>query len=53
MLAQQIDAIFQEFEALLMSLESSLTASNPQLSGFFLLLNGNLHALETNVLSKL
>ncbi len=52
MLAQQIDAIFQEFDIALLSLESNLLATNPQLSSFFLLLNGNLHALEASVVSK-
>jgi serine/threonine protein kinase len=37
----------------LLSLESKLTVVDPQLSGFFLLFNGNLHALETSLLSKL
>ncbi len=50
---QQIDAIFQEFEAILSSLESNLSASNPQLAAFFLMLNGNLKALEANLLSDL
>src|SRR5262249_23919614 len=52
MLAQLIDAMFQEFDVALLSLESKLTAIDPQLSGFFFLLNGNLDALEANVLSK-
>jgi uncharacterized protein (TIGR03118 family) len=52
-LTQQIDAIFQAFDAALLSLESKLTALDPQLSGFFLMLNGNLDALEAALLSKL
>jgi hypothetical protein len=44
-LTQQIDAIFQAFDAALLSLEGKLTATDPQLSGFFVLLNGNLNAL--------
>jgi hypothetical protein len=48
-----IDAILQEFDAALMSLESNLIAINPRLSSFFLSLNGDLHALEANALSKL
>jgi hypothetical protein len=52
-LAQQIDAVFQEFDVVLMALESNLTAMNPQLSSFFVLLNGDLHALEANALSML
>ncbi len=51
-LAQQIDAIFQAFDMALMALESKLTAIDPQLSGFFLLLNGDLNALEASLLSK-
>ena len=47
MLAQQIDAIFQEFDAVLLSLDSNLTAMNPQLAGFFAMLGSNLDALET------
>jgi uncharacterized protein (TIGR03118 family) len=53
MLAQRVDALFQEFNAMLMVLESSLTAMDPQLSSFFLMLNGNLDALEGSILSKL
>ena len=54
MLEQQIDAIFQEFDAVLSSLESNLTAMHyPQLSGFFAMLHSNLDALETTVLDRL
>ncbi len=53
MLVQQIDAIFQEFDVALLALEAKLMALNPQLSSFFLTLNGNLQALEANVIGKL
>ncbi len=46
-LAHQIDAIFQDLDAVLLSLDLSLTAMNPQLAGFFAMLNSNLDALET------
>jgi uncharacterized protein (TIGR03118 family) len=52
-LTQQIDAIFQAFNTALLSLEGKLTAMDPQLSGFFLMLNGNLGALEASLLSVL
>ncbi|MHB1423689.1 MAG: TIGR03118 family protein [Gemmataceae bacterium] len=52
-LIQRIDAIFQEFDAALLALESRLGAIDPQLSRFFLMFNGNLKALEAHVLSEL
>ncbi len=52
-LKQLVDTIFQDFDAALMSLESKLTAMDPQLSGFFQLLNGSLDALEADVLRML
>ncbi|MGH7170907.1 MAG: TIGR03118 family protein [Gemmataceae bacterium] len=54
MLEQQIDAIFQEFDAVLSSLDSNLTAMHQsQLSGFFTMLESNLDAMETTVLDRL
>ena len=53
MLRQQMDAIFQEFDAVLSSLDSNVTAMNPQLPGWFALLNSNLNALEATVLDRL
>jgi uncharacterized protein (TIGR03118 family) len=47
MLAQQIDAIFQEYDAVLLSLDATVIAMTPQLSGFFAMLRSNLDALET------
>jgi hypothetical protein len=48
-----MDAIFQDFDAALLALESNFTAIDPQLSSFFLMLNENLNALEARVLSEL
>ncbi|HTU18717.1 MAG TPA: TIGR03118 family protein [Gemmataceae bacterium] len=53
MLAQQIDAIFQKFDADLLSLESNFTAMDPQLSGLYATLNSNLDALEATFLDRL
>jgi hypothetical protein len=53
MLAQQMDANFQEFDAVLLSLDSNLTAMNPQLPGFFAMLHSNLDAMEATVLARL
>ncbi len=52
-LKQLVDTIFLDFNAALMSLEAKLTAMDPQLSGFFQLLNGSLGALEADVLRML
>ena len=53
MLAQQMDAIFQEYDAVLLSLDANLSAKNPQLSGFLALLHSNLDALEATALHRL
>jgi uncharacterized protein (TIGR03118 family) len=53
MLEQEIDAIFQGFDTALLSLESNLSAMNPQLSGYFAMLNSNLDALEATFLDRL
>jgi uncharacterized protein (TIGR03118 family) len=53
MLAQQIDAIFQEFDALLLSLDTNVSVMYPQLSGIFAMLNSNLNAIEGTVLNRL
>jgi uncharacterized protein (TIGR03118 family) len=53
MTEQQIDAIFQKFDAILVSQDSNLTAMHSQLSGFFAMLNSNLDALEATVLDRL
>ena len=53
MLGQHMDALFQEFDAVVLSLDSNLTAMNPQRSGWFALLNSNLDALEATVLDRL
>lgn len=53
MLAQQIDAIFQKFDAISSSLESNITATDPQLSAFLAMLNANLDALEATVHDRL
>ncbi len=53
MLAQQTDAIFQEFDTVLSSLDSNLAAMNPQLSGFFALLSSNLDALDATIHDRL
>ncbi len=47
LLEQQLAAIFQEFDAILGSLDANLTATNTQLSGFLAQLNANLAALES------
>jgi uncharacterized protein (TIGR03118 family) len=52
-LIQQIDAIFQAFNAELQTLESSLLAMHPQLSGLFSMVNADLFALEAMIVSKL
>ena len=52
-LEQQMDAIFQELDAALLSLESNRTAMNPQLSGFFAMFISNLNALEATALHRL
>lgn len=44
-----IDAFFQSLNAALQSLESSLLASDPMLSGVFAMLNADLTALETMI----
>ena len=53
MLGQHMDALFQEFDAVVLSLDSNLTAMNSQRSGWFALLNSNLDALEATVLDRL
>ena len=53
MLEQQMDAIFQELDAVSLSLDANLSAMHPQLSGFFAMLHSNLDALETTVLDRL
>jgi DNA-binding beta-propeller fold protein YncE len=52
-LVQQIDAFFQAFNAALQSMESSLLAMHPQLSGLFSMVNADLDALEAMIVSKL
>jgi uncharacterized protein (TIGR03118 family) len=51
--AQAIDALFQKFDAALLSLESDRTAIQPQLAGFFAMLHSDPDALETTVLDRL
>ena len=50
---QQLDAIFQESDAVSLSLSSSVTAMHPQPSGFLAMLNSNLDGLEPTVLDRL
>jgi hypothetical protein len=47
MLQQQIDAIFQDFDAVALSLDANLTTMHSQLSGFFAMLQSNLDGLDT------
>jgi hypothetical protein len=49
---QQIDAIFQEFDPVSLSLDSNLTAMHPQPSGFFAMLRSNLDPPEPTVLDR-
>ena len=50
---QQMDAIFQPFNAAVQALESKLLAIDPRLSSFFSLFNSTLDALEAMLASKL
>jgi hypothetical protein len=50
---QQIDALFQAFNAEIQSLEAIVLALHPQLSDFFHMLNADLDALEAQITSKL
>jgi uncharacterized protein (TIGR03118 family) len=50
---QRIDAFFQSLTAAVESLESPLVARDPQLAGFFAMVNADLNALETTIVSKL
>jgi uncharacterized protein (TIGR03118 family) len=50
---QKTEAIFQEFGAVSLSLDSNLTAMHPQPSGFFAMLKSNLDAPEPTVLDRL
>jgi hypothetical protein len=50
---QKTDAIFQEFGADPLSLDSNLTAMHPQPSGFFAILKASLDAPEPTVLDRL
>jgi hypothetical protein len=52
-LAQQIDAIFQSFNAALLAVESKLLAMDPQLSSLVMMFNTDLDALEAMIVSKL
>lgn len=49
---QRIDATFHAFNAALASLESQLTATNPQLFGLFQTFNTELDALEASFLNR-
>lgn len=51
-LVQQIDAIFQSFNAAVQSLESQLLAMDPKLSGLISTFNADLDALEAMIVSK-
>ena|GEM_PF-5535883 len=50
---QQIDTLFQAFNAEIQSLEAIVLAMHPQLSDFFHMLNADLDALEAQITSKL
>lgn len=50
---QRIDAFFQAINAALQSMESSILAMDPQLSGLFSMVNADLFALESMIESKL
>ncbi|HZV08043.1 MAG TPA: TIGR03118 family protein [Gemmataceae bacterium] len=52
-LEQQIDAIFQEVDAVLFSLDANHTAMHLQRSGFFARLPSNLNGLEATILDRL
>jgi uncharacterized protein (TIGR03118 family) len=50
---QQIDALFQEVDAVLLSLDANHTPMHLHLSGFFAMLHWNLDALEATALDRL
>ncbi len=49
---QQIDAFFQAFNTALQSMESSLLAMDPQLSGLFSMVNADVSTLEALIISR-
>lgn len=51
-IVQQIDAFFQAFNAALQSMESSLLAMDPQLSGLFSMVNADVSTLEALIISR-
>jgi hypothetical protein len=52
MLQQPIDAIVQELDGVLLSLDLNLTAMHSQSSGVFAMLKSNLDTLEATVLDR-